>query len=532
MRKESKKAIFGALFDKLATGSRGEIKETKKQIEKLWNTDSKQFKHAESFIFSRMDSLDSIKDAEHRAAVISGMNLFVLALTDKYFDELVQFVLKNIQDKDGRVREATRHVASWLRIKHSKFFDYKEGKNVSDEVKRKAEIDIRIYDEFLDKIEELMRKYVPTDRPMYIGDVSASVYKSLVLLWHEMSFNTSRDFEHRDESLMDPTSDEYIPHLGNNDDDDEVDADEVAGNIWADKKDGNPVGAGKWLERMEGMSTNRFKNELERLKFNREEVGEIMATLRMYGQSAGPAILSNIIPNGKARGSIPSLSDASSLVREMQSFANHLVVKNENGPISHILVETLVTKEYMGSGKPDDLEKFVKLVCQSHESIDEFLALHKEESKKRFLSMLEFYKKISKTNEDERKFALEYEEEEKERLLEQYYGESVAHHVLDWYVQVDPVGFNRTNNPRKVAAYVLAMVNEYNAEVTDVFLRYDKKELSEFGGWKGRESFSSVGYKITRPILESVGDPELLLVDPDRMKSAKSMYEIFQRGIL
>ena len=186
----------------------------------------------------------------------------------------------------------------------------------------------------------------------------------------------------------------------------------------------------------------------------------------------------------------------------------------------------------MGSGKPDDLEKFVKLICQSHESLDEFFDLHKGEARKWFLSMVEFYKKAGRTSEAEKKFVAEYEKEERKRSQVQYYGESVAHHTLDWYIQADPGGFNRTNDPRKIAAYVLAMVKEYNEEVTDVFIRYDKKELSDFGGWKGRESFSMVDYKITKPILESVGDPELLLVDPDKVKGIKSMYGISLHGLL
>jgi len=341
MKKESKNAIFEELFDKLAAGSRGEIKEAKKQIHKFWTSDTKSFKDASSFILALIHDFDSIKDAEHKAAVISGMNLFVLALMDKYFDELAQFVLKNIENEDGRVREATRHTASWLRSKYTDHISFGKYEVRRENKDRKAAENIKIYNEFLDKIEELMKKHVPDDRPMYIGDAPSSIYKSLVLLWHDLSLCTPRDFEFRDQALMDPTSDEYIPYLGNDDDEEEVDMKEVEGNIWADKKDGNPTEAGKWLKRMEEISTKRFRNELERLKFSQDEIGGIMTTLRMYGQPAGPSILNDIIPKGKARGSIPHISDASSLVREMQSFANHFVAKNENGPISHLLVEAL-----------------------------------------------------------------------------------------------------------------------------------------------------------------------------------------------
>lgn len=509
--------IFEELFKKLETGNRSDIKDAKEQIKKLWNADSESFEKAGSFIIQKLETVNHIKDGERRAATISGMNMFVLALTDDYFDDLVKFILKNIEDPDGRVREATRHIASWLRFKNSKYYDFKKGKKVSDDMKRKAEKDIKIYEEFIDKIEELMRKYTPVDKPLYIGDAPASVYKTLVLFWYDMSFGTSRDSEHR-EQLMDPTSTEYIPRMGNDDDEEEVDGEEVMENIWADEKDGDSREGGKWLKRLEEISAKRFKNELERLKFSHKEIGDIVATLRIYGQEAGPSILNDIIPKGKERGSILNISDANNLVREMQAFANHCVAQNQNGPISHLLVEALIERDCMYSSKPDDLVKFIKLICQSHERISDFFVLHKKETRKRFLSMLEFYKKISKSAEDEKEFALEYGEREKRRVIEQYWGESVAHHILDWYIQIDPGGFNRTNDPRKITALVLAMARDYNAKVTDVFLSYDNKELSEFGGWKGGGSFSTVDYKITRPLLERVGDPDLLLVDPTHAK--------------
>ena len=109
-------------------------------------------------------------------------------------------------------------------------------------------------------------------------------------------------------------------------------------------------------------------------------------------------------------------------------------------------------------------------------------------------------------------------EEEREEKLERYLAKSVAHHTLDWYIQTDPCGFNRTREPRKAAAQILILVKEYNAEMTDgkVFLNYDKKALSKFGGWKAYESFSMVKYRILRPLLEHVGDPDMLLIDADK----------------
>ena len=110
---------FEKIFNVLKTGSSDEIKETKKAIEKIWNADRKMLKNADEFIFGIIKNFDNIKDGEHKVAVISGMNLFVLDLMDKHFDKFSQFILKNIENSDGRVREASRRLASWFRFKNT-----------------------------------------------------------------------------------------------------------------------------------------------------------------------------------------------------------------------------------------------------------------------------------------------------------------------------------------------------------------------------------------------------------------------------
>lgn len=524
MKPENKNKIFEDLFAILANGSRDEIKEAKKQIEKLWHMNSKLFKGADDFILETIENFDRVKDGEHKAAVLSGMNLFFLALMDKRFNELSQFILKNMEHNDGRVREAARHTASWIYHKHPprhslSIFDGK--RKISDKQKLKIDQDTKIFEEFIDAIESLIKKHEPVDKPLYISDSPPSIYKSLVFLWHDMSHGTTRDFEHR-ENLMNPMDNAYIPQLGYDDYEEEVDVKEIEENIWMDKKDGDSREGGKWLKRSEEIAKERFERELNRLKFGQEEIVGILMSVRIHGQESGRYMLVNLLRRGGELGSIIEISDANNLVREMQSFANHRVIKNLNGPISHLLVEAIVERECSCVGKPDNLATFVKLICQSHECIDEFLNKHEQEEKERFLEIIGFIKKIKRSTEDEKKSILEYQEKEKREALERYWARSVAHHTLDWYIQANPRDFNRINDPRKVAAYILFVVKDYNAEITDgeILLSYDKKELSVFGGWKGAESFSAADYKITRPVLDMVGDRDLLLIDPAKSKKS------------
>src|SRR3989344_8638940 len=90
-------------FLALREGTREEIKGAKKEIEKLCHEERKHMKKSGDLFLSIIADFDVIKDAEHKAAVISGLNLFILYLMDEYFDVSSKFILKNMEDPDGRV---------------------------------------------------------------------------------------------------------------------------------------------------------------------------------------------------------------------------------------------------------------------------------------------------------------------------------------------------------------------------------------------------------------------------------------------
>ena len=121
--------------------------------------------------------------------------------------------------------------------------------------------------------------------------------------------------------------------------------------------------------------------------------------------------------------------------------------------------------------------------------------------------------------------------EQEEHGLEDYHAQSVAHHILDWYIQLDPKGFHRIGNPRKVVAYIMFVVQDYNVTATDsdIYLGYDNKLLAEFGGWKGAGGLSDARYKIMYPLLERVGAPELLFIDGGKVVQK---YQYNPRGTL
>ncbi|OGG78278.1 hypothetical protein A3A36_02925 [Candidatus Kaiserbacteria bacterium RIFCSPLOWO2_01_FULL_52_12b] len=186
---------FEELFKVLTTGTRDEIKEAKRRIEKIGREDRPLFRRADEFVFKIIADFDCIPDAEHKAAVISGMSLFYLALADGYFDELKKFIVKNLQYPDGRVREAARKTGEWLFISLSSRaepFVYPEDTPLTEEQKSEQIIARKQYIDFVAEIESLIDQCDDTDEDAeYIDDMKPSVHKSLQLFWDRLTESPS-----------------------------------------------------------------------------------------------------------------------------------------------------------------------------------------------------------------------------------------------------------------------------------------------------------------------------------------------------
>jgi len=186
---------FEELFEKLATGTKDEIKGAKKQIEKIWREDHKLFGRAGEFVARRIADFDSISDAEHKAAVIAGMNLFYLALADEHFDELKKFIVKNLQHPDGRVREAARKTGDWLFISLSARTEphvYPEDTPLTEKQKNGQIIARKQYIDLAVELESLIGGQDDVDEDAeYIDDMKPSVHKSLQLFWDRLTGSPS-----------------------------------------------------------------------------------------------------------------------------------------------------------------------------------------------------------------------------------------------------------------------------------------------------------------------------------------------------
>lgn len=186
------KTEFRNLFSVLANGSSSECKEAKKELERLWHHQTKAFKKNAAVALDYIRTFDDIKKTENQAAFVSGLSLFFLVLGHDNFETLKNFTLKVIQNQNGHVREAMRQVTTWLNhslVDRLHPFMFPEGKAMTPEQKNeRSKAQIQYY-AYVKEIESLMEKYDDgsENQTTYISELKPSVYKSLQMLWNDVT---------------------------------------------------------------------------------------------------------------------------------------------------------------------------------------------------------------------------------------------------------------------------------------------------------------------------------------------------------
>lgn len=179
------------LLSILTTGSREEVRNAKKTIEKLWHRDNKQFRKRAPVTFEYIAKFDQIEKAENQAAFASGLSLFYLALSDEYFNTLKDFTLKALQHPHGHVREAIRKTADWLFMSltsRARPFVYPKGKELNQKQKIMQQEARQQYISLVSELEFLIDKYDhETENVQYVDEMKPSINKSLQLFWSRLT---------------------------------------------------------------------------------------------------------------------------------------------------------------------------------------------------------------------------------------------------------------------------------------------------------------------------------------------------------
>lgn len=185
------RARIEQLLTVLMTGTRSEFKEAKREIEKLWHTEHKNFDKSAPVVLEYLPKFDQIKTPENQAAFCSGLSLFYLVLGDDYFEVLKDFTLKVLQHPHGAVREAIRKTAEWLFISLTarvKPYVYPKGKKLSIKQEAAKIVATMQYLKFVRELEELMDSCGDMEEnAQYIEEMKPSVGKSLQLYWDRLT---------------------------------------------------------------------------------------------------------------------------------------------------------------------------------------------------------------------------------------------------------------------------------------------------------------------------------------------------------
>ena len=180
------------LIEIIKTGSRKEVKDAQKQVEKFWHNvyipKREEGKKAFLIFLDEIKEFDKIQDIDHQAYFINTIKWPLLAIGEKYFEEWTEFTLKCIQHPSGKARQAIFRAADYLIIDIAPDLRFGFGKKISQTEKEKIKKNKNRFGSFVYAVESLLEEY---DEPRfrrykYISNIPSSIYKSLQKLLVEV----------------------------------------------------------------------------------------------------------------------------------------------------------------------------------------------------------------------------------------------------------------------------------------------------------------------------------------------------------
>lgn len=167
----------------IKTGTRTEVKEAQKGVERFWHDvyipKRKEGKRVFSVFLNEIKEFDKIKDIDHQAYFISVLKWPFFATGEEYFNEWENFILKQIQNPSGKIRQALIHASDYLIMDIAMDLDI-DPRNDPKE-KERMEINRQRFCNLIEKAEFLLGKYDNAGyrKYKYISSMPSGIYKSL-----------------------------------------------------------------------------------------------------------------------------------------------------------------------------------------------------------------------------------------------------------------------------------------------------------------------------------------------------------------
>lgn len=163
----------------IKTGSRAEVKEAQKQVEKFWHevyfTHREKGKKSFLIFLEEIKKFEEIKDIDHQAYLINTLKWPFWVIGEEHFEEWADFILKYIQHPSGKIRQAILSAVEYLVIDITDDYN-KEKKIIENNMNR--------FFNFVYSAEQLLQKYEcpKYNHYKYINNMPSGVYKSLQYL--------------------------------------------------------------------------------------------------------------------------------------------------------------------------------------------------------------------------------------------------------------------------------------------------------------------------------------------------------------
>lgn len=165
----------GELIDKISKGDKRDIKEAIHYIKKLPKPSRKRYPlEYKKLLFWAIKNFAGVKNPINQVAILKALQFPLTCLGSKNYEDGANFLLKALQNSDGRVREQAYHAANWFLMDITPDRPWhKKGKNNLEEKTRQ-------FVDFILKIDKAAEGHKHEARgQIYLNDMKPCVYKSL-----------------------------------------------------------------------------------------------------------------------------------------------------------------------------------------------------------------------------------------------------------------------------------------------------------------------------------------------------------------
>ncbi len=448
---------------------------------------SKNYKYRMPEVLARVifdktaDYRQYLDDASRFDIVIRLVNLAVWTNTAKnHKSALNKLVFVGLQHNSGKVRQNARMLSQ----NYSRFLS-----DDSEPI------------EFLHKLEKLIKKHEPQTIPLYVDTASPSVYKSLVMTWHETMLS-HRLWERLNylERMVQLNIPCYAEQAGVEEDDEPEEA-SYTREVWKDYVEDFIV-CDDWQrarELLAGQEKLSIKLLKQALADNAVDTKYSTQIIRL-SRSTHPEWLANKVlmeVNGDIWAKYEESQAAlvlrgDKIARAIQTMDNNAVILTANSkPFSRIISCAALDEAWRTKRTLIELVPLLECFAASHSEADEVITKFFIPADKK---MINFYKEHNIDLPPPTDFATPRQ---------------VAHYILDWLIQIKYRLFQR-KTPQQLAAVAWHIVDRRNPGL--MLYGLETGSLAEYGGWPTSSGLCQLSQSLNIELERYMADPGILTI--------------------